>query len=1538
MPSVYNPGNKGSSGNSRQPNPIKPVDNSADLGRVAFNIARPGESIRQSTENLSAGFINLGKGLVSVAENLPIVGAIAKPAIGLVGGALDLTIGSAVRAAEGIKIGDKNLAQTAVSGLELLGSPIALAAEAAAVPGREVEKAVARARVKSASEGRTDAISLIFGQDGLERYNNMSIGDAELDDIAEELAASNAGFSTNGAANLFYSLVLDPLNLISLGAGTGLKTASKAGRIASSGVREARVAIAADLAAAQSAGDVAKVETLTQRLSKADDDIAFLEKHQLAAELHASATSKLKGVAKLTAAHAAKEIAYAFTRVFDTKKFGLLLDSLDPQIAARALKNYARTAKYTTGAVAVRRATEAVRTQSLASAESYITQLVEGIRGGARFDEIFSGANLGRGASKKGYTTLRNIIYSARRGQQKLAKAEKELVKRLERSGASDDVIEAEKFALREKMADEVRVLDEPFYRLQNVLKKKIEEKAAIGNLTVEQIIRLPDIAPIIDDLERIMTANRVRKDRVQILFDAEARAASDVRIASEEATRALREAKLEVYDLVKRPPVPVQVVDNIPNGAKVVEGTISYLEKDDEIRGVIAEFLQGRKRVDGSSWGASWGGVWTEGGCLVLAEALRRKYGGKLVGFFIDEDGLDDLWHVGLELPDGRILDINGPKSWDKAIDDFENASFASPSTIEVSLEDAMQTIPYSEGVVDSVVEALNKAEKSSLSELTVDASVAAKRRIDIGIAQGDPVSQVARWIAAGWGMTPDAALSKANELFAQYADDIEGLADVAAFARGAAYGEASKKLARLVSNFEEGEEWSRLTLVSTRTLTQDIAAEISDKFRKLKDELESVKSMPREQGALFNRSADDIEKELQALADDAASKYDEVSQIHGNGRAADWRQVSDYVEQGDAAGAFAMRLISDDYRKIYTAMEADSRLGAIVSIGDEIADAGYYLGKAPKSGIRTILTVVDDASRGERIVETIVPFFDNLAESTLDDLDGELGKFEMRPSRTQQIVDRVHRQYGAEITKSKATESFVGKMVSKAGLTVGEARDLLTRINRLASEVGTQPRGLYQEGRQVDKLFYDILGDKRYSEYVQKGNDPIKDIIDASGGDLRVFGATVALSTKVKARIPMITMMTDRLFPSIRFGELNPYFQRVLERIETATMKLIYNIWDDASDEVLGELGVTSRRRAFLDRNNINRERADNFFEQHSLLVKATAAAAESAPTFIQRAKKFLGKTGKDVLKEKEIARDLMADRFAAQEFIAALNQTYPEIMPKMMQHFGVSSSEDALRLLLEESIIKTDPNLLAKRIADDMPTMVGLSVKGLTDGGMALADAQRLVGLFTGVWSTQLLKGTRKADTLQYFATQRSWLERSINHPYLGIYPYSYMTRKAIPAMMRLMFLTPGPDGKILPLTGLNAWGDLVEWADNRSNTDSSFLDQLIIDDAFLYILQTVIPVTPDSMGFATIPTYIKRTLAQPAARGKEIGIGDFAEGIFGGAAEQVVRGTAFGQIPLTFQGLQSIQERTRINQELTSGAEEIQQEIFNAFTRP
>jgi hypothetical protein len=133
-------------------------------------------------------------------------------------------------------------------------------------------------------------------------------------------------------------------------------------------------------------------------------------------------------------------------------------------------------------------------------------------------------------------------------------------------------------------------------------------------------------------------------------------------------------------------------------------------------------------------------------------------------------------------------------------------------------------------------------------------------------------------------------------------------------------------------------------------------------------------------------------------------------------------------------------------------------------------------------------------------------------------------------------------------------------------------------------------------------------------------------------------------------------------------------------------------------------------------------------------------------------------------------------------------------------------------------------------------------------------------------------------------------------------------------------------------VLPLVGLNSWGDIVEWADNRANSDGSFLDSLAEDDSFLYILQTIAPITPDAMGFSTIPTYIRRTLVQPAARGKEIGIGDFATGIGTGALQQVGRGTVLGQVPNIFEGIQSAGEK------IESDAEQVQREIFNVFTSP
>ena len=64
--------------------------------------------------------------------------------------------------------------------------------------------------------------------------------------------------------------------------------------------------------------------------------------------------------------------------------------------------------------------------------------------------------------------------------------------------------------------------------------------------------------------------------------------------------------------------------------------------------------------------------------------------------------------------------------------------------------------------------------------------------------------------------------------------------------------------------------------------------------------------------------------------------------------------------------------------------------------------------------------------------------------------------------------------------------------------------------------------------------------------------------------------------------------------------------------------------------------------------------------------------------------------------------------------------------------------------------------------------------------------------------------LLQAEEEAHRVHYYKRGRSWLERSINHPYLGMYPASYMWGKVLPEMIR--FLVAKPFGVEAPMAGL------------------------------------------------------------------------------------------------------------------------------------
>ncbi|NBW08920.1 MAG: hypothetical protein EBR82_12935 [Caulobacteraceae bacterium] len=71
----------------------------------------------------------------------------------------------------------------------------------------------------------------------------------------------------------------------------------------------------------------------------------------------------------------------------------------------------------------------------------------------------------------------------------------------------------------------------------------------------------------------------------------------------------------------------------------------------------------------------------------------------------------------------------------------------------------------------------------------------------------------------------------------------------------------------------------------------------------------------------------------------------------------------------------------------------------------------------------------------------------------------------------------------------------------------------------------------------------------------------------------------------------------------------------------------------------------------------------------------------------------------------------------------------------------------------------------------------------------------------------------KSVEEMNKVNYFQSNRTWFERSINHPFLGLYPFSYMYGKVLPELARFMFYRPF--GAIAPGAGYAAYRKISQY---------------------------------------------------------------------------------------------------------------------------
>lgn len=1322
MPNIYTPKPVATSGSAPQgPKTYDGLSNAqvTSAGQVRVSLSDPNKSIQDSVGNLNAGFIGMGKGIVNIAENIPVVGAIAKPVIGLVGAVMDNTIGRGVSLLEQIKIGDSNLAQSAVGALEVVGTPLKWGLDALGAPGRFVQQKTAEAKLLNAQAGRQDFINTIFGEAPASAVQMLRNG-STLDEAAQHLVDSNAGFSNDGAMNFLWSMVLDPTNLILPGVGKAVQigaTAAEFARFTEAGFVSALKAAEVELAAAKTAGATAEnIASATLKVTEIGNNIQFMKKWDMAGKIYSATLGKVPLIARRYAAKPAEEAAKAIGLVHNSKVVDVMMTLVEKvagrKVADLGLRNWATTFSNAVKSGSIRAVAAIRRSGSQDFAESVVSYLEDGLRQGKTAEELFTKSIDGVGQPVG--TVLQDSFV---------------------RGGELDAATAAA------RQAD-----------FGTMLKSKID-----SGVRADELLRDPDVMKFIDEVGTAHANWRVLNEVDSMRAIAGVKVGLDARLSSEEAIRVLREAKLE------------------------------------------------------------------------------------------------------------RMASAQNPVR--------------------------------------------------ALSELTQD-------------------------LAGGFGLADDVAAALAKQLIDGAEGSIKDLADILAVARGANYGEAIRLLASVRQTGLQG-IWSRITIISARSLTQSEAAG----YIKRVDELEATVKAATEAGDTAAVAA--AKNQLRTIADEMVQKFDEFASRYPIGRYG-YEQVFDFLRK--AKNITVRNLSDDEATDLLTLAKSDKKMQAVAVIGSKLEKMGYKLGIAPESGVSAAPVMRIASHSGREIWDTMMtPFADTIDHAGIEALDAGLNKAGLRQSGMSKIWDKLTRPYGAEIVKNNITERFVSSLAkvqivdeitkkSVSAFSVNRARSLMTKINNLATEFNLKPQALFMERRLVDELF---TADELRA-LAKAGTDPITEMISAAAGDWSIAGLTSGFSGRVKAVFPAITIMTDRIYPELRFGVLNPFFNLVLERIETGVQMFSHGVKRDVADAFTGELRGTTLRKAYNLPTNVTHEIADGLVGLQAKAARNTIAAASQAKGFRAGiARWFSGKKGllsiKDVRMSKEAARDLMTDKFAAREFIDLFEQAAPGKLNELALHYGFTNAEDVVESLMSEYIMMSRPDLLAKHIAANSTIARRLTAASVKDGmkesymkgGMSAAKAEELAvknaadlaNTVMGAYEIAITRAGRAADNAQYFSSQRTWLERSLNHPYLGVYPYSYMTRRAIPWMMRVMFLTPGPKGIIMPAFGYHNWMKIVEWTQNRTNSDSSVVGQIIQNDALMYVLNTLLPVTPDSMGFSA-PAWVRRTVVQPALRGKALTPGELAPGL-SEVGSQFWRGTAFGQVRTVLEGAQQVTDIARINPTIASG---------------
>lgn len=657
------------------------------------------------------------------------------------------------------------------------------------------------------------------------------------------------------------------------------------------------------------------------------------------------------------------------------------------------------------------------------------------------------------------------------------------------------------------------------------------------------------------------------------------------------------------------------------------------------------------------------------------------------------------------------------------------------------------------------------------------------------------------------------------------------------------AASGRAGDALAKVKAGikFSDNIDIERLTLVSRRTLTTDRAAEI-------------------EKGAM--------------TVSEAIDRYPVLANRF-LGKSAGDAEVLDFIA----------KLRKED-ALITTVKQATTRKNALPSaLGDwrrQYADVGYDIGFAPKDGMKTLTDADGNIIRTE-------PFVHFSSEFDPVTMRNPLGRF----------VDNLMRGTTQTTIVLESRQRMVDFAVkNKLPVSPSQMRSIHKAIIDEAAAQSKTPRGLVHQSLMAGEgasrvkeslysaIFRKFLSPGEYTALTAK-YDPTFLVMQGFQGNLRTVGLTQYATGGIKRLVPQSAAIAEELYPNLRF-KYNPLFQQqelaespffnamrgIQKRpIDPEVAKVYHEMADLPEFKYLTEAGY------FL---HIAGERSlANFVNANTKIGRAVGRFANvQARKEGNRISQVLGEHGNDFRDavnaiNPKFWQRLTAEygtqdaRIVADKFLTERMHLASGDLDRATKVFDDlhDTAMGALNGTLEGDVIK--PGMEAASQAANVEAAALKGGTAASGGAVKLSEAERIAA--ETVWQAfrdSFRVASQRAFKTHYFNTQRGWLERTINHPYLGIYPASYMWGKVLPEFAR--FLIKRPFGINAPMLGYAATARVQQSFIGELNDNPEFAKWMEDHKDAIYLVDMLLPGTPDNL-VSNVPAWA-RHVSEDAAAGK------------------------------------------------------------------